>query len=73
MHSSSGVFPIRTLLVGIVIGVAIGWGAALVLAGEPSVTIYNGVLKGWVVTRDDESLVCSNPMIFIRAKQIECE
>jgi hypothetical protein len=56
-----------------VIGAALGWGAVRAVAGEPSVTIYNGVLNGWLVTRDDESLVCTNPIVFIRAKQIECD
>jgi len=64
---------IRVLLVGILIGAILSWRTALALGGEPSFTIYNGVLKGWAVTKDHESLVCKDPMVFIHAKQIECE
>ena len=64
---------VRMLLVGILIGVVLGGSAVLVLADEPSVLVRNGVLKGWAVTKDNESLVCTDPMIFVRAKQIECE
>ena len=63
---------VRALLIGIGIGVVIGAGSALVLGDEPSFTLRNGLLKGWVVTRDKEALLCRDPMIFIRAKQIEC-
>jgi hypothetical protein len=64
---------LRSLLVGIAVGAALGCGLVLAVDREPSVTIDNGVLDGWVVTRDNESLVCTNPIAFIRAKQIECD
>ena len=35
-------------------------------------TLRNGVLAGWEVTTDNEVLLCSDPIVFIRAKQIEC-
>ena len=63
----------RLVLAGILIGAILGGSAALVVAGEPSVLVRNGVLKGWAVTRDNESLVCTDPIVFVRAKQIECE
>ena len=50
-----------------------GAGSVLLVAEEPSLTIRNGILKGWVVTSDNEVLICRDPMIFIRARQIECE
>ena len=61
------------MLVGTVIGGAIGGGGLLLLGQEPSVVIRNGVLEGWEVTRDNEELVCRDPIVFIRAKQIECD
>ena len=64
---------LRLLLAGILIGVVLGGSAALVVAREPSLLLRNGVLKGWAVTRDNESLVCTDPIVFVRAKQIECE
>lgn len=73
MQRVHGVSTVRAWVVGIAIGAALGWGAVRAVAGEPSVTIYNGVLSGWTVTRDNESLVCLNPIVFIRAKQIECD
>ena len=73
MQRVHGMSTGRTLLVGLAIGAAVGWGVVIAVADEPSVTIYNGVLNGWVVTRDNESLVCTNPIVFIRAKQIECD
>jgi hypothetical protein len=42
------------------------------IAGGPVATIGNGVLTGWEVTKDAEILVCDDPVIFIRARQIEC-
>ena len=61
------------LFSGIVIGALVGVSTVFVLADEPLFTLRNGVLKGWEVTRDHEVLVCRDPMVFIRAKQIECE
>lgn len=68
-----GTSSLRPLLAGILIGVILGGSAALVVAGEPSWLVRNGVLKGWAVTKDNETLVCTDPMVFVRAKQIECE
>ena len=31
-----------------------------------------GVLHGWTVVRDDETLICESPSIFVLARQIEC-
>ena len=64
---------VRMLFTGFLIGAVLGGVAVLAFGDEPSLTIRNGVLKGWAVTKDDETLVCTDPMIFIRAKQIECE
>ena len=46
---------------------------AAVAGDEPTFTLRNGVLEGWEVTRDDEVLLCRDPVVFIRARQIECE
>ena len=64
---------LRILFAGIFIGIVLGGSVAFVLADEPSLLVRNGVLKGWAVTRDDESLLCTDPIVFVRAKQIECE
>lgn len=58
-------------LAGLVVGLALG-GAAVFVTQEPSVTITNGILEGWAVVRDDETLLCEDPMVFVRARQIEC-
>jgi gas vesicle protein len=63
----------RLLFAGFVCGAVFGAAGALLLGEEPSILLRNGVLKGWEVTRDDESLLCKDPIVFIRAKQIECE
>lgn len=60
------------LFVGMVIGAALGVTVASAIAAEPTATLRNGVLKGWVVTRDDQALLCIDPMVFVRAKEIEC-
>lgn len=64
---------VRVLFIGLVIGGLLGAGSVLLVAEEPSLTIRNGILKGWVVTSDNEVLICRDPMIFIRTRQIECE
>ena len=66
-------FSIRILCVGISVGAILGAGGVLLLADEPTLVLRNGMLKGWEVTKDNETLVCRDPMIFIRAKQIECD
>ena len=70
----------RWLLIGLVCGVAVGSRGpdkvrattSAVADDEPSIVLKNGVLEGWEITRDDETLVCTDPTVFIRAKQIEC-
>jgi hypothetical protein len=52
---------------------AIAGVSAAIADNEPTFTIRNGVLEGWEVTRDDEVLLCRDPVVFIRARQIECE
>ena len=61
------------LLAGIGLGFVHGAAGALLSADEPTFLLRNGILKGWVVTRDNETVVCRDPMIFIPARQIECE
>jgi hypothetical protein len=61
------------LFVGITIGLGLATGSALLWADEPTRILRNGILKGWPVTRDNEALLCRDPVIFVRAKQIECE
>jgi hypothetical protein len=58
-------------LMGFLVGAALGTllGA---FSGEPEVTVRNGPLAGWQVVRDDETLLCEDPMVFVRARQIEC-
>jgi len=73
LHRAGGMASVHMLLAGILIGVVLGGSAVLVFADEPTLLVRNGVLKGWAVTRDNESLVCTDPTIFVRAKQIECE
>lgn len=59
-------------VIGAVVSAALGAAAASAVAGEPTMTLRNGVLAGWEVTTDNEVLLCSDPIVFIRAKQIEC-
>lgn len=56
---------------GLIIGVILGT-TLVMLAQEPAVTIKNGPLEGWSVVRDDETLLCEDPIVFVRARQIEC-
>lgn len=56
---------------GLVIGMILAT-TLVMLAQEPTVTIGNGPLEGWTVVRDDETVLCEAPMVFVRAKQIEC-
>ncbi len=58
-------------LVGFLVGATLG---TLVSARsrEPAVLVTNGLLVGWQVVRDDETLLCDDPMVFVRARQIEC-
>ena len=67
------VSSLRILFTGVLIGIVLGGSVAFVFAAEPSLLIRNGVLRGWAVTRDNESLLCTDPIVFVRAKQIECE
>ena len=60
------------LLAGILSGTLMGWVIGFGHRLEPSIPIHNGLLKGWVITTDHEALVCTDPIVFIHAKQIEC-
>lgn len=60
-------------LVGIVLGLGLGAGGVLLIGAEPGVWLRNGILDGWEVTRDNETLLCRDPIVYVRAKQIECE
>ncbi len=60
------------LLAGILSGTLMGWVIGFGHRLEPSIPIHNGLLKGWVITTDNESLICTDPIVFIHAKQIEC-
>ena len=60
------------VMVGLAIGASIGAAVGAARAPEPAATLRNGPLEGWAVTRDDEALLCTDPMVFIHAKQIEC-
>lgn len=51
---------------------ALMFGAAALVSREPTVTIGNGPLEGWHVVRDDETLLCEDPIVFVHARQIEC-
>jgi hypothetical protein len=44
----------------------------MAFAQEPSVTVKNGPLEGWTVVRDNETLLCEDPTVFVRARQIQC-
>jgi hypothetical protein len=56
------------LLIGASVGAALAWGRP----AEPAALLRNGLLEGWVVTRDDEALLCTDPVVFVHARQIEC-
>jgi hypothetical protein len=44
------------------------------LLGEPAPACSGaGILADWIVTTDDGSLLCEEPSIFARARQIQCE
>jgi membrane protease YdiL (CAAX protease family) len=72
-----GMRPVRTrpVLSGIAIGFVIGILSAAAAAGlrsrEPALPAA-GILDGWIVVRDDETLLCESPAIFVAARQIEC-
>jgi hypothetical protein len=66
-----GLRGMMRFLLGLLTGLLLAGGLAT-LAQEPSVTIKNGVLRDWIVTRDDETLLCEEPMVFVRARQIQC-
>lgn len=58
-------------LIGMLVGLILASGL-LALAQEPSLTVKNGTLEGWIVVRDAESILCEDPTVFIRARQIQC-
>lgn len=61
-------------LCGIAVGVPLGLLLATLIhrAADTARLPLAGVLDGWAVVRDDETLLCESPVIFVRAKQIEC-
>jgi hypothetical protein len=60
------------LVAGFAIGASLGAAVASARVSDAAAALRNGVLSGWAVTRDDEALLCRDPMVFVRAKQIEC-
>ena len=62
------------LLCAFIAGVGAGMVLTIVIDRQEHETSIPaaGVLEGWTVVRDDETLVCESPAIFVRAKQIEC-
>jgi hypothetical protein len=58
-------------LIGMLLGGFLTSGI-LAFAQESSYTVKNGTLDGWAVVRDDETLLCEDPTVFIRARQIQC-
>lgn len=58
-------------LIGMLLGVVLATGF-LAFAQESSLPVENGALEGWTVVRDDETLLCEDPTVFIRARQIQC-
>ena len=63
----------RMFALGVVLGVGLGVSGVLLLDRELRFLPSNGVLRGWEVTRDNETLLCRDPIVYIRARQIECE
>lgn len=58
-------------LAGVVIGALVSTAVTL-FAQDITITLKNGVLEGWTVVRDNETLLCEAPTLFIRARQIQC-
>jgi len=68
-------FASRCAMARFVLGVLFGAALATAVVAygqEPSVTVKNGVLEGWTVARDDETILCEDPTVFVRARQIQC-
>jgi hypothetical protein len=64
-------------LCGMAVGAAVGLEShpsAGGLVGQPAPACSGaGILADWIVTRDDGSLLCEEPSVFARARQIQCE
>lgn len=62
------------LYTGFVLGFAAGALLCRLLEAPPLAPLVPaaGILEGWVVVRDDETVLCESPAIFVRARQIEC-
>jgi hypothetical protein len=58
-------------IAGLVVG-ALAATALAAFAQEITITLKNGTLHGWTVVRDNETLLCEDPTLFIRARQIQC-
>lgn len=65
------VLNMARFILGVLMGAAFATAVAL-LAQEPAVSLTNGILEGWTVVRDDETLICQDPTVFVRARQIQC-
>ena len=63
----------RALIVGVLVGVWLGATGMFLFREVSGMWLGNGILRGWEVTRDNETLLCRDPVVYIRAKQIECE
>lgn len=59
----------KKFLLGVVVGIVLSAGASVLAAG---VFGEDGFLLGWDVQKDGET-VCSDPYIWISAKEIECD
>lgn len=65
----------RLLALGFVAGTFTGVALTLLASGwnpGPSAIPAAGVLHDWQVVRDDETLLCESPSIFVVARQIQC-
>jgi hypothetical protein len=67
----------RILLLVWLCGMAVGLAShpsAGGLVGQPTPACSGaGILADWIVTTDDGSLLCEEPSVFARARQIQCE
>jgi len=64
-----------TIVLSFSAGLVVGAGAMMLARmapiGQVSIPV-TGILEGWTVVHDDETLVCESPAVFAVARQIEC-
>jgi hypothetical protein len=65
------IVPVLAFTAGCVAGVA------TCVVSRPSMpaqarVLDTGILDGWTLVRDDETMLCESPAIFAAARQIEC-